>query len=53
MLPVLPAIELVITPVSASTEVVTLEESRDVIELEMPAELLELIELEDSTVEVL
>jgi len=53
MLPVLLTIELVITPVSASTEVVTLEESRDVIELEMPAELPELIELEDSTVEVL
>ncbi|HYH42847.1 MAG TPA: hypothetical protein VD867_12775 [Burkholderiales bacterium] len=53
MLPVLPTIELVITPVSASTDVVTLEESREVIAPEMPAELLELVELEDSTVEVL
>src|SRR5687768_8853685 len=41
MLPVLPTIELVLTPVSAFTEFVTLEESFEVIELE---ELFELIE---------
>src|SRR5687768_7698548 len=44
MLPVLPTIELVLTPVSAFTEFVTLEELFEVIELE---ELLELIELEE------
>ena len=48
MLPVLPTIELVLTPVSASTEFVTLEELLDVIELVTPVELLEFMELEDS-----
>lgn len=47
MLPVLPTIEFVIAPVPpASTELVTLEESLEVIELETPVELLDSMELE-------
>jgi hypothetical protein len=41
MLPVLPTIELVIAPVSASTEFVTLEEVLELVELVMLVELLE------------
>ena len=49
MLPVRPTIEFVIAPVfSASTELVTLEELRDVIELLTSVELLESMELVDS-----
>ena len=61
MLPVLPTIELVVTPRSPSTELVTLDELREVIEalvppddevldsieLETPDEVLESMELED------
>ncbi len=66
MLPVRPMIELVVAPVPpGSTELVTLDESFEVIELLTPeeplewvelvmlVELLELMELEDSTDEVL